>query len=99
MFKFTTGEDFVILVMGALLSFRAKSIKDLLVNPSLRLLFETMPGMGVTSKGVAVLAPFLLYMVLEGYRAWQGEKPWELVLYYAVVGTVYGLARRSLVKK
>ena len=64
----------------------------------MRLFFKAVPGFGITSSGIAIIAPLLLYIGYEAYSTYRKNESMSLLMYYISIGALYGFTRRLLFK-
>ena len=59
-----------------------------------RIFLKTVPGLGITRKGLPIGYLGIFYAIIEGYLAYYGKKNSEVVLAQAITGVVFGLVLR-----
>lgn len=74
-YKITAGEGLILSIITAFLSMKATSILDLFNNLRLRLFFESRAGIGITSAGIPIIVPLLIYFAYEMYECYRKDKP------------------------
>ena len=79
-------------MLSLLFSFWAMlGLKDGLNHLKSRIFLQTVPGLGITRKGIPIGYLGIFYSFIEFYLAYYGKKNSEVVLAQIVTGIIFGL--------